>query len=44
VLRHKPVYDQIITPKQLFDWEHLNLTNMNVILATEELYKEKKKC
>jgi hypothetical protein len=25
--------------KQLLDWAHLNLTNMNVILATEQ-YKE----
>jgi hypothetical protein len=32
-----------VTPRQLFGWAYLNLTNMNVILVIEEQYKEEEK-
>jgi hypothetical protein len=32
-----------MTPRQLFNWTHLNLTDINVILVTEEQNKEKEK-
>jgi hypothetical protein len=33
-----------MTPRQPFDWAHLNLAGMNVILVTEEQYNEKENC
>jgi hypothetical protein len=32
-----------MTPRQLFNWAHLNLTNVNVILVPEEQYREEEK-
>jgi hypothetical protein len=40
-VQHEPVSDQIVSPRQVFYWEHLCLTNMNIILVTEEQYKGK---
>jgi hypothetical protein len=30
-------------PRQLFEWAHLNLSNININLVTEQQYKEEEK-